>query len=211
MKALGGHSTLLVASGNQGKLREIRVLLEDLPLEVRTAEEAGIAWDPPVEDGETYAHNAVIKAESLVTAGGFPVMADDSGLEVDHLDGAPGVHSARYAGTGSNRDERDTANNRKLLDALREVPASERTARFVCVMCLADPEGRILAETRGTMPGVITDAPRGANGFGYDPLLYLPDVDCTSAELPPEAKNARSHRGEAVRKLAELLSERLAD
>jgi XTP/dITP diphosphohydrolase len=140
-------------------------------------------------------------------------LADDSGLEVDALGGAPGIHSARYAGVGAgvgtSRAERDDANNRKLLEALRDVPPERRTARFVCAMCLADRDGTVLAETRGEFEGVITDHPRGANGFGYDPLLYLPDRNCTSAELPPHEKNARSHRGQAARQLADHLAKLL--
>ena len=136
-------------------------------------------------------------------------MAEDSGLEVDALDGAPGVYSARYAGIEGSREERDRANNQKLLEDLANVPLSERVARFVCCMCLADPDGSVVAETRGTYEGVITDEPRGENGFGYDPLLLIPELGVTSAELSPEDKNARSHRGHATRAMARML-ERLA-
>jgi XTP/dITP diphosphohydrolase len=115
------------------------------------------------------------------------------------------VHSARYAGTPGTRAEKDRANNEKLLRELRDVPEVGRTARFVCALCLATPDGRVVAEARGTYEGVIAPSPRGENGFGYDPLLYLPDVRLTSAELTPEAKNARSHRGRAARALATLL------
>ena len=113
--------------------------------------------------------------------------------------------SARYAGADGPRDARDRANNEKLLAALEGVPAEKRSARFVSTLCLAEPDGRILAEARGTFEGVVAEAPRGENGFGYDPLLWLPDAGCTSAELSPEAKNARSHRGAALRALAETL------
>ena len=108
-------------------------------------------------------------------------LADDSGLEVDALQGAPGIHSARYAGTGGDRPQRDDANNEKLLAAMEQVPDDRRSARFVCCMCLADPDGTVVAETRGTFEGVITSAPAGTNGFGYDPLLYLPHTPCTTA------------------------------
>jgi XTP/dITP diphosphohydrolase len=128
------------------------------------------------------------------------VLADDSGLEVDALGGAPGVHSAYYAGKFATRVERDPANNAKLLKALEGVPDAQRTARVVCVLCIARPDGTILAESRGTFDGVIGHAPRGANGFGYDPLLVLPDGR-TSAELSSDEKNARSHRGNALRAL----------
>jgi XTP/dITP diphosphohydrolase len=132
-------------------------------------------------------------------------LADDSGLEVDALNGAPGIHSARYAGSDGTRAQRDAANNAKLLRELKDVPIEQRAARFVCAMCLVNPRGEVLAETRGTFPGVITDQPRGTNGFGYDPLLYLPDRRCTSAELSPQDKDARSHRGQAARLMAARL------
>ena len=126
-------------------------------------------------------------------------LAEDSGLEVDALGGKPGVVSARYSGTSGTREERDRANNQKLLAELAGVDSGRRQARFVCAMCVADPDGSIVATSRGTYEGVVTDEPRGHNGFGYDPLLYLPDVGKTSAELTPEQKNARSHRNEAAR------------
>jgi XTP/dITP diphosphohydrolase len=116
------------------------------------------------------------------------------------------VHSARYAGSDGEREQRDRANNEKLLRELRTVPLEKRTARFVCTLCLVDAEGTVLAETRGTYAGLITDQPRGSNGFGYDPLLWLPDVGLTSAELSAEAKNARSHRGQALRQLLQRLA-----
>jgi XTP/dITP diphosphohydrolase len=115
------------------------------------------------------------------------------------------VHSARYAGLGTTRAERDAANNAKLLAALKGIPRERRAARFVCAMCLAEPSGTILHEARGTFPGLITDTPAGLNGFGYDPLLYLPDAGCTSAQLDPMHKNARSHRGQAARAMAQWM------
>jgi XTP/dITP diphosphohydrolase len=129
------------------------------------------------------------------------VLADDSGLEVDALGGRPGVHSARYAGVGATREERDAANNAKLLRELAGVPMPRRTARFVCAICVATPDGRVLAMSRGTFDGVIIEAARGTHGFGYDPLLHVPEAGCTSAELDPAEKNRRSHRGQAVRSL----------
>jgi XTP/dITP diphosphohydrolase len=132
-------------------------------------------------------------------------MADDSGLVVDALGGEPGIYSARYAGVGETRDERDAANNKLLLEKLSELNCDESPARFVCSLCVADPDGTIVAQTQGTFEGVITSTERGVNGFGYDPLLYLPDVEMTSAQLSPAAKNARSHRSEAVRKMLDLL------
>ncbi len=164
---------------------------------------------PPeaVEDGRTFQDNARIKAVQYAQATGRLCLADDSGLEVDALGGEPGVHSARYAGASGTRTKRDAANNTKLLAQLGGVPTERRTARFVCALCLADKNGAVIAETRGAFDGEIADAPHGSNGFGYDPLLYLPDVGCTSAQLTPQQKNARSHRGEAARKMAALLAE----
>jgi XTP/dITP diphosphohydrolase len=159
----------------------------------------------PVEDADSFIGNARIKAIAYAAATGMECLAEDSGLEVDVLGGAPGVHSARYSGASGSREVRDQANNEKLLAALAGVPPEKRTARFVCALCLARPDGTIVAEARGTYEGRIADAPRGENGFGYDPLLLLPDVGRTSAELSPAQKNARSHRGEAARSLAEEL------
>jgi XTP/dITP diphosphohydrolase len=209
---------LLFASSNPHKVDEVRAILSPLGITVIGLDAiAGTLRVPgfaePIEDGETFEENARIKAIAYAKATGQMCLADDSGLEVDALSGAPGVHSARYAHAGSDdrktrmsRVEIDAANNAKLLRELKNVPLQQRTARFVCAMCLADPDGNILAETRGEFPGVITDHPRGTNGFGYDPLLYLSDRHCTSAELPPEEKNARSHRGEAARTMAARIS-----
>lgn len=196
---------VLVATGNPHKIEEIRAVLGPLGIRVLGLEDVGGSFPEPDEHGATFEENARIKAIAYARMTGRTCIADDSGLEVDALDGAPGVHSAYFAGREGTRAERDARNNGLLLERLRGVPAERRTARFVCTMCLATPDGSVLAETRGHFPGVIIDAPRGANGFGYDPLLYLPDVGCTSAELSPEAKNARSHRGHATRLMAERL------
>lgn len=184
---------ILLATHNTGKVGEIRQLasghgwrwhgLDGFP-EVPAA----------VEDGETFLDNARRKALHYAAATGLVTLADDSGLVVDCLDGAPGVHSARYAGEPHD----DDANNRKLIAALTGVPPAQRTARFCCAMVLAVP-GRVLAETRGAVDGLIIDEPRGTNGFGYDPHFLVPDLDRTMAELPPEEKNALSHRGRALR------------
>ena len=198
--------SLLFATSNPHKLEEVRQILVPLGVEVRSLDSLGEVPPEPVEDGETFEENARKKARGYAAATGIACLADDSGIEVDALGGAPGIHSARYAGIGSSRAERDAANNRKLLEALQGVPAEKRTARFVCVLSLAAPDGRLLAETRGTFEGTIAESPAGGNGFGYDPLLYLPDRGCTSAELAPDEKNARSHRGAALRALAEALS-----
>jgi XTP/dITP diphosphohydrolase len=196
---------VLFATTNPHKLDEVRPVLAEVGIEVEGLDAYGDLPEP-VEDGDTFAANARIKAEAYARATGRRCLAEDSGLEVDALDGRPGVYSARYAGAEGDRATRDRANNDKLLREVAAVPEAERSARFVCAMCLADPDGTVVAETRGTYEGVITSEPRGENGFGYDPLLYLPDADCTSAELSPEAKNARSHRGAAVRAMATKLA-----
>jgi XTP/dITP diphosphohydrolase len=139
-----------------------------------------------------------------------PCLADDSGLAVDALHGAPGVRSARYAGVGATRAERDGANNARLLAELAAVAPEQRTARFVCAMCLADASGHVAAETRGTVEGRICSSPRGSNGFGYDPIFELPELGRTSAELAPDQKNALSHRGDAARQMVASLSAVLA-
>lgn len=197
---------LLLASSNPHKLEEIRAVLEPLGIEVEGLDSLPDQIPEPDETGLTFEENARIKAIEYATTSGRTCLADDSGLEVDALQGAPGVHSARFAGTGASRRERDEANNRKLVVMLKGVPPEERSARFVCAMCLAGPDGGILAESRGTFDGVIVDQPRGGNGFGYDPHLLLPDTNRTSAELSPGEKNARSHRGEATRAIADSIT-----
>jgi XTP/dITP diphosphohydrolase len=196
---------LLFASSNPHKLEEVRAVLEPLGITVLGLDALASTPPEPDEPGHTFEENARIKAVEYARMTARPCLADDSGLEVDALGGAPGVHSARYAGSGGTRAERDEANNRKLLQALEGVPAAQRSARFVCAMCLADADGMVMAETRGTFDGVVGEQPAGRNGFGYDPLLVLPDLGCTSAELSPEEKNARSHRGRAARAMAEEL------
>jgi XTP/dITP diphosphohydrolase len=195
---------VVFASTNPHKVAEVRAIMRPHGVNVIGLDEvedaAGLA--EPVEDGETFADNARTKAVYYATALGRWCLADDSGLEVDALGGEPGVRSARYAGVGGTREARDRANNRKLLARLERVPDERRAARFVCAMCLADAEGRVIAETRGTVEGVMGREPRGYNGFGYDPLFCLPHLGRTSAELPSEQKNALSHRGDAARKMA---------
>lgn len=198
---------LLFATSNPHKVREVAAILAPRGIEIVGLEALDPRPSEPVEDAETFARNARIKAVHYARAAGRLCLADDSGLEVDALGGAPGVRSARYAGLDAGRPDRDGANNAKLLSELAGVPVEKRGARFVCAMCLVDPEGSVLAETLGTFEGVIADRPRGSNGFGYDPLLYLPDRNCTSAELSAQEKNARSHRGEAARQMAERIEE----
>jgi XTP/dITP diphosphohydrolase len=198
-------NALLVATSNPHKIDEIRAVLVPLGIDVIGLNDLAGSFPEPVEDGSTFAQNARIKALAYARATDRRCLADDSGLQVDALDGAPGIYSARYAGIGDTRAQRDAANNEKLLRQLEGIPAERKTARFVCAMCVADPDGTIIAETEATFEGLITDAPRGDNGFGYDPLLWLPEDGCTSAELPPPEKNARSHRGGATRLIARHL------
>jgi non-canonical purine NTP pyrophosphatase (RdgB/HAM1 family) len=196
---------LLFATGNAYKVDEVKAILGPLGISVRSLADVARVPEEPEEDGLTFEDNARLKARYYARELGMTCVAEDSGLEVDALGGAPGVYSARYAGAKGTRDERDRANNQKLLRELAHVGAGQRQARFVCVASVADASGAILAEARGTYEGVIALEPRGDGGFGYDPLLYLADRGCTSAELPPEQKHARSHRGKAFRALAEQL------
>ncbi|MFZ4465928.1 MAG: RdgB/HAM1 family non-canonical purine NTP pyrophosphatase [Phycisphaerales bacterium] len=197
---------IVVATGNPHKIEEIRAVLAPLGFTVLSLAETGRPVPAePEEPHPTFEANARLKALHYARAIGEAVLADDSGLEVDALGGAPGVHSAHWAGTEGSRAERDARNNAKLAEAMRGVPAHLRTARFVCTMCVATPSGEVLVETRGEMEGVIGEAPRGAHGFGYDPWLHLPERGVSSAELPPDEKNAASHRGHAVRRLAYLV------
>jgi non-canonical purine NTP pyrophosphatase (RdgB/HAM1 family) len=201
---------VLFATGNIYKVDEVKVILAPLGVAVRSLADVARAPQEPEENGLTFEDNARLKARYYARELGVTCVAEDSGLEVDAIGGAPGVYSARYAGVTGTREERDRANNERLLRELAHVPAERRQARFVCVASMADPSGRILAEARGTYEGVIASEPRGAHGFGYDPLLYLPDRRCTSAELRPEEKHARSHRGQAFRALAAMLSQHIS-
>lgn len=200
---------LIFATGNPYKLAEAAHILEPFGVRLRSLTELSGELPEPVEDGRTFEENARLKARYYAGHLGLRCLAEDSGLEVDALGGAPGVFSARYAGTEGSREERDRANNQKLLLALEGVSPARRTARFVCTLAVAEPTGAVIAEARGTYEGVIAAAPRGAGGFGYDPLLYLPDRGCTSAELPAEEKHARSHRGHALRQLVANFSGQL--
>lgn len=196
---------ILFATSNPHKIDEVRAIIAPAGIDVQGLDALANPPPEPVEDGATFEANARIKAIAYAKATGQTCLADDSGLEVDALGGRPGVHSARYAGIGSTRAERDAANNARLLDELASVPDDQRSARFVCAMCVADPTGVVVAEARGEFAGVISRHARGSNGFGYDPLLHLPDVNRSSAELTSEEKNARSHRGAAARQLAEII------
>ena len=196
-------TTVLIASNNAHKATEIAEALDFPGWEFKTLKQVGVSSDP-AEDAETFLGNARIKAHAAQQAsGGMSVLADDSGLEVDALDGAPGVHSARYAGEPCD----DAANNAKLLDALSDVADEARTARFVCQLVFLDENGNEV-DARGTVEGRIAHEAHGENGFGYDPL-FLPEVfgfERSLGEAKPEEKNAVSHRGNALRELRAKLS-----
>lgn len=196
---------LLFATSNPNKVRELTMVLEPLGFEV-TDLSAFPEVVEPEEDAPTFAGNACLKARSYAAQTGVACLAEDSGLEVIALDGRPGVHSARYSGLAGHRSVVDPANNQKLLHELREIPWERRQAQFVCAMCMATPNGEILAESRGEFVGRITFEAAGENGFGYDPLFYVDDVGCTSAELSNDEKNRRSHRAQAARQLAAYLT-----
>ena len=190
---------LLLATNNQAKVREYRSLLQDIPYEMVTPAEQGINTEVS-EVGESLEENARLKATALAAESQLLALADDSGLEVDALGGEPGHLSARYAGEGASDIERINY----LLARLKEVPWEKRTARFRCVIAIAIPDGRVELYC-GECPGFITFEPRGEQGFGYDPVFYLPGLDKTMAELPPAVKNQVSHRGQAARKACHVL------
>ena len=194
---------LLLATNNAGKAAELRALLEGCGWELVTPSELGIELDID-ENGQSYAENATLKATAYVRASGLTALADDSGLEVDALDGRPGPRSARYAGADRTDAERVAA----LLSELAGVPDERRTARFRAVIAIATPDGRV-ETVEGTVEGRIGHEPRGENGFGYDPVFVLPDRGLTTAELPPDEKHAVSHRGVAARKAREVLEKML--
>ena len=190
---------IIFATGNEGKMREIRMILEDLGTEVLSLKEAGIALEVQ-EDGETFEENAVIKARAVMEETKALVLADDSGLEIDYLNGEPGVYSARYMG----EDTSYRIKNQNLIERLEGVPEEKRTARFVCVIAAAFPDGRILT-ARGTIEGIIGYEERGEGGFGYDPIFWLPEYGWSPAELTMEKKNELSHRGKALRAIKDEL------
>ncbi len=191
---------IVLASGNPGKVREIHELLAQLDMHVVPQGDYGVA--DAEETGLSFVDNALLKARNAAAHTGLPAIADDSGIEVDALNGAPGIYSARYAGAGAS----DEANTEKLLEALSDTPEAERTARFRCLMVyLRHSEDPTPLICQGTWEGRILPAPRGDNGFGYDPVFYVPTHDCSSAELEPDVKNALSHRGQALRQLLAAL------
>ena len=188
-------NSIIFATGNQGKMKEIRLILADLGMEILSLKDAGIEIEIQ-EDGKTFEENAVIKAREVMRATGALVLADDSGLEIDYLNGEPGVYSARYLG----EDTSYRIKNQNLIDRLEGVPDEQRTARFVCVIAAAFPDGRIIT-ARGAIEGIIGYEERGEGGFGYDPIFWLPEYGCSTAELTMEKKNELSHRGKALREM----------
>ena len=190
---------IIFATGNQGKMKEVREILKDLDAEVLSMKEAGVQADI-VEDGTTFEENAVIKAKAVCRLTGEIALADDSGLEVDYLNKEPGVYSARYMG----EDTSYHIKNKSIIDRLQGVPDEKRTARFVCVIAAAFPDGTVKT-VRGTMEGIIGYEEQGENGFGYDPIFFLPQYGCTSAQISMKEKNKISHRGKALRAIKDEL------
>lgn len=191
---------VVLASGNPGKLKELRSLLADFDREV--VPQSDIDLETTEETGLSFVENAILKARYVASQTGLPAIADDSGIAVDALQGAPGIYSARFAGLGAT----DQQNVQKLLNELRQVPDAKRHCRFHCLMVYlehpADPTPLIC---HGIWEGMVTREARGEHGFGYDPVFYVPEHDCTSAELPPEVKNQISHRAQALRELIRKL------
>ena len=199
---------VIFATGNEHKMIEIRMILSDLGMEILSQKEAGIAADV-VEDGKTFEENALIKASEIAKIArqnpeykDAVVLADDSGLEIDYLNKEPGIYSARYMGEDTSYDVK----NGSFLERLDGVPDEKRTARFVCAIAAVFPDGSHEV-VRGTMEGMIGHEIIGDNGFGYDPIFFLPEYGCTSAQLSPEKKNELSHRGEGLRKIRKIIEE----
>lgn len=190
---------IIFATGNAGKMREIRSILAEPDMEIVSMKDAGVSPDIE-ENGSTYEENALIKARAVAALTGEPVLADDSGLEVDWLDKEPGVHSARYMG----EDTPYSIKNASLISRLEGVPEEKRTARFVCAIAAVLPDGRELT-TRATVEGRIGYEEKGEGGFGYDPIFFVPELGKTTAELSEEEKNLVSHRGKALRLMKEEL------
>ena len=186
---------IIFATGNAGKMKEIREILSDLPYEVVSMKEAGVTADI-VEDGTTFEENAMIKAKTIAELTGEIAMADDSGLEVDYLDKAPGIYSARFLGEDTSYEIK----NKYLIDQLEGVEGAERSARFVCAIACVWPDGKSKV-CRATIEGELAKAPAGENGFGYDPIFYVPQFGKTTAELSMAEKNEISHRAKALREM----------
>lgn len=193
---------IIFATSNEGKMKEVRSILEGVGMEVLSMKEAGIHIEV-VEDGTTFEENAIIKATKIRDVCQEIVLADDSGLEIDYLNKEPGIYSARYMG----EDTSYAIKNQNLIERLEGVEDEKRTARFVCAIAAAFPDGTVEV-TRGTIEGRIGYEEKGSNGFGYDPIFYVPEYGCTTAELSMEQKNAASHRGKALRKMKEVIQKK---
>ena len=194
---------IVFATGNPGKAREVAMMFEDMDVCVKTLKEAGIEADI-IENGSTFMENARIKAEEVARHTDKIVLADDSGLVIDYLNGEPGIYSARYMG----EDTSYAVKNQNILDRMKDAPEHLRSARFVCAMAAVMPDGEVI-ETEGVMEGMIGYEIAGENGFGYDPIFYLPEFKASSAEITPEEKNAVSHRGKALRSMQGELQKRI--
>ncbi len=197
-----GHK-IIFATGNSGKMREIRDILKDMDLEIFSMKEAGIDIDIE-EDGSTFEENAVIKAKAVAVHTDAIVLADDSGLEIDYLNKEPGIYSARYLGEDTSFSDK----SKNLIERLEGVPDEKRTARFVCAIAAVMPDGEIIT-TLGTIEGRIGYQEEGENGFGYDPIFYVPEYGCTTAQLSEEQKNRISHRCRALEAMKEELRKRI--
>lgn len=192
---------IVFATGNAGKMKEIRMILADLDMEIVSMKEAGIVTDID-ENGTTFEENAIIKAKAVAAYTDDIVLADDSGLEIDYLNKEPGIYSARYMGEDTSYDIK----NQNLLDRLAGVPKEQRTARFVCAIAAVLPDKEVIVK-RETIEGYIGFEPAGENGFGYDPIFYVDEYNCSTAQLPADKKNELSHRGKALRAMKEALRE----
>lgn len=194
---------IIFATSNQGKMDEIKMIMKDFSIPIISMKEAGIQADI-VEDGKTFEENAIIKAKAIMEMTGEVVLADDSGLEVDYINKEPGIYSARYLG----EETPYSVKNQNIIDRLKDAKDEERSARFVCAIAAAFPDGEIIT-TRATIEGVIGYEEKGEHGFGYDPILYVPEFGMTTGEMLPEAKNEISHRGKALVEMKKELIKRM--
>ncbi len=200
---------IIFATGNEGKMKEIRMIMAGLDVKLLSLKEAGIKADI-IEDGSTFEQNAIKKARTIMELTGELVLADDSGLEVDYMGKAPGIYSARYLG----EDTPYSVKNKTIIDNLSKAEGDERSARFVCVIAAAFPDkgfnGKQIITTRGTIEGMIAYEEKGTNGFGYDPIMYVPEYGMTTGEMTNEFKNSISHRGKALSAMKEILKDYLS-
>lgn len=190
---------IVFATHNDGKMKEIREILKDLDIELYSLKDMGINTEIE-ETGKSFEENAIIKARTICEMTGEIVLADDSGLEVDYLDKAPGIYSARFMGENTPY----SIKNQYIIDRLKDAKKEQRSARFVCVIACAFPDGNIITKA-GVIEGYIAEKISGTNGFGYDPIFYVPEYNCTTAEMPSELKNQISHRGKALKAMKEVL------